>query len=98
MGKNTKKKNNKPTLGELIQKAVEVSGENKVLNTVSLRCGSFNDISGLKEYIEKDLSPEDRSTRGWLTNSLKKLGKEPKVNKYAHFSKISAESHTFETG
>ncbi len=79
---------------ELIQKAVNISGEEQTLSAVSRRCGKFNDVSDLKDYIEQELNPEDRSTRGWLANSLKKLGKEPKKNKYAHFSKAPQQGQT----
>ena len=49
--------------------------------------GSRDDIAGLQEYIAETLPQSDTSTRGWLNNSLRKLGKTPRVNKYADQSK-----------
>ena len=90
MGKknNGKKRENKAIEWvDLITQAVTVSGESKVIETVSKKCRGFNDIAGLQEYIAETLPQSDTSTRGWLNNSLRKLGKTPRVNKYADQSK-----------
>lgn len=80
-------KNKSKTWNDLVNRAVEVSGEDAVLSQVSKKCGTFNDVSSLVNFFENDLCDEDRNTQGWLKNSLKKLGKEEKVNKYASDSK-----------
>ncbi|PCJ97247.1 MAG: hypothetical protein COA45_09910 [Zetaproteobacteria bacterium] len=80
-------KNRTKTWNDLVNRAVEVSGEDAVLSQVSKKCGTFNDVSSLIKFFENDLCGEDRNTQGWLKNSLNKLGKEEKVNKYASASK-----------
>ncbi len=79
---------------KLIEQAVKVSGESKVLSDVSKvlsdvsnRCESLNNSADLQECATS-IPADNRSIRGWLANSLKKLGKEPKVNNYANFSKV----------
>ncbi len=86
--KSPKKKSSQPTLSELINKAIKVSGEDKVFSTLGACCGQFNDATALQEYAS-NIPEDDRSARGRLVNCLKKLGKEPRVNRYAEFSKVN---------
>lgn len=77
-------------LTELLNNAIGNSGEKNVLSGLENRGFDFPSIEQVNRFIQNEIQDECRSITGKFRNTLKKLAKPPKENKYAEYSKAPA--------